>query len=80
MKQFTISIRAVLLLLLLLVAVPQAMAQKQGKKPFTVVIDAGHGGEDGGACTYGGLPEKELVKVGIPYMDEMAKRLEKEDK
>ncbi len=25
-----------------------------------------------------GLPEKELVKVGIPYMDEMAKRLEKE--
>ena len=23
-----------------------------------------------------GLPEKELVKVGIPYMDEMAKRLE----
>jgi N-acetylmuramoyl-L-alanine amidase len=27
---------------------------------ITVVIDAGHGGEDGGACTYGGLPEKEL--------------------
>ena len=26
----------------------------------TVVLDAGHGGEDGGACTYGGLPEKEL--------------------
>lgn len=26
----------------------------------TVVIDAGHGGEDGGACTYGGLPEKDL--------------------
>ena len=24
------------------------------------------------------LPEKELVKVGIPYMDEMAKRLQKE--
>ena len=49
MKQFTISIRAVLLLLLILVAVPQAMAQKQGKKPFTVVIDAGHGGVDPGA-------------------------------
>ena len=28
--------------------------------PITIVIDAGHGGEDGGACTYGGLPEKEL--------------------
>lgn len=25
-----------------------------------------------------GLPEKELVKVGIPYMDEMAKRLKEE--
>ncbi|MBE6563563.1 MAG: CDP-glycerol--glycerophosphate glycerophosphotransferase [Ruminococcaceae bacterium] len=25
-----------------------------------------------------GLPEKEIVKVGIPYMDEMAKRLEAE--
>ena len=26
-----------------------------------------------------GLPSKEIVKVGIPYMDEMAKRLEKAD-
>ncbi len=26
----------------------------------TVVIDAGHGGEDGGACIYGDIPEKEL--------------------
>ena len=25
-----------------------------------IVIDAGHGGEDGGACTYGEIPEKEL--------------------
>ena len=31
----------------------------QSKLP-TVVIDAGHGGEDGGASTYGGAPEKEL--------------------
>lgn len=29
-------------------------------QPITVVIDPGHGGEDGGACTYGGLAEKEL--------------------
>ena len=28
--------------------------------PVTVVLDPGHGGEDGGACTYGGLAEKEL--------------------
>ena len=26
----------------------------------TIVIDAGHGGEDGGASLYGGAPEKEL--------------------
>ena len=26
----------------------------------TIVIDAGHGGEDGGASSYGGAPEKEL--------------------
>ena len=32
----------------------------EAKQNITVVIDAGHGGEDGGACTYGGLPEKEL--------------------
>ena len=38
----------ILLLLLLLMVVP-AMAQKNGKKPFTVVIDAGHGGVDPGA-------------------------------
>ena len=38
----------ILLFLLLLMAVP-AMAQKSGKKPFTVVIDAGHGGVDPGA-------------------------------
>ena len=31
-------------------AVP-AMAQKSGKKPFTVVIDAGHGGHDAGAVS-----------------------------
>ena len=38
----------ILLFLLLLMVVP-AMAQKNGKKPFTVVIDAGHGGVDPGA-------------------------------
>ncbi|MBQ5751567.1 MAG: N-acetylmuramoyl-L-alanine amidase, partial [Bacteroidaceae bacterium] len=30
-------------------SIPQAMAQKNGDKPFTVVIDAGHGGVDPGA-------------------------------
>ena len=37
-----------LFFMLLIMAVP-AMAQKSGKKPFTVVIDAGHGGVDPGA-------------------------------
>ena len=39
----------VLLLLMLALSVPQSAAQKQSKKPFTVVIDAGHGGVDPGA-------------------------------
>ena len=26
----------------------------------SVILDPGHGGEDGGACTYGGAPEKDL--------------------
>ena len=49
MKNILCYIKTVLLLLLLVLSVPQAMAQKQGKKPFTVVIDAGHGGVDPGA-------------------------------
>lgn len=43
-------IKTFLLILLLLVAVPECFAQKNGKKkPFTVVIDPGHGGVDPGA-------------------------------
>lgn len=34
---------------MLALSVPQSAAQKQSKKPFTVVIDAGHGGVDPGA-------------------------------
>lgn len=49
MKNILCYIKTALLLLLLVLSVPQAMAQKQGKKPFTVVIDAGHGGVDPGA-------------------------------
>ena len=36
------------------------VSAKADQIPITVVIDAGHGGEDGGASTYGGLAEKEL--------------------
>ena len=49
MKYILNNIKIVFLFLLLMAAVPQAMAQKSGKKPFTVVIDAGHGGVDPGA-------------------------------
>ena len=42
--------RLVIPMLLLLLYVPQAVAQKKSKeKPFTVVIDPGHGGVDPGA-------------------------------
>lgn len=49
MKNILCNIKTALLLLLLVVSAPQSMAQKQGKKPFIVVIDAGHGGVDPGA-------------------------------
>ena len=49
MKDILCHIKTTLLLLLLVLSVPQATAQKQSKKPFTVVIDAGHGGVDPGA-------------------------------
>ena len=42
--------RLVIPMLLLMLYVPQAVAQKKGKeKPFTIVIDPGHGGVDPGA-------------------------------
>ena len=43
------NFKIVLLFLLLALTTVQTMAQKSGKKPFTVVIDAGHGGVDPGA-------------------------------
>lgn len=49
MKNTFYYIKTVLLLLMLALSVPQSAAQKQSKKPFTVVIDAGHGGVDPGA-------------------------------
>ena len=49
MKYILHSFKTILFLLLLVAAIPHAMAQKSGKKPFTVVIDAGHGGVDPGA-------------------------------
>lgn len=49
MKYLFHNLRILFLFLLLVMAIPQAMAQKSGKKPFTVVIDPGHGGVDPGA-------------------------------
>ena len=49
MRNILCNIKTIFLLLLLLFAATQTMAQKQSKKPFTVVIDAGHGGVDPGA-------------------------------
>lgn len=45
MKKYLIC----LLALLCLYGLPVAAQQKKGKKPYTVVIDAGHGGKDAGA-------------------------------
>ena len=39
----------------------------------TIVIDAGHGGEDGGASLYGGAPEKELnLRIAKDLRDMLA--------
>ena len=43
------SFKTALVFLLLVIVASQVVAQKGGKKPFTVVIDAGHGGVDPGA-------------------------------
>ena len=43
------NLKFALLFLLLTLTTAQAVAQKGGKKTFTVVIDAGHGGVDPGA-------------------------------
>ncbi len=48
MKHIKHYTKTILLIMLFVIAVP-TMAQKSGKKPFTVVIDAGHGGVDPGA-------------------------------
>ena len=49
MKHILHNIKACFLLLLLIATTLPVMAQKSGNKPFTVVIDAGHGGVDPGA-------------------------------
>ena len=49
MKYLFHNLRILFLFLLLVMAIPQAMAQNSGKKPFTIVIDPGHGGVDPGA-------------------------------
>ena len=49
MKHLLHNIKTGFLLLLLVAASLPVMAQKSGSKPFTVVIDAGHGGVDPGA-------------------------------
>ena len=41
--------RLIILLSVILLTIPQTMAQKNKKKQFTVVIDPGHGGVDPGA-------------------------------
>ena len=40
--------------------VTKAEAEPYGLMPFTVILDAGHGGEDGGAVSASGIYEKDL--------------------
>ena len=61
MKYTLRNLKITVLFLLLIMAAPQAMAQKSSKKPFTVVIDAGHGGVDPGA------PGKKSLEKNINF-------------
>lgn len=55
-----IFIAAAVILGLLARQAPRPVSPASLDQPVTVVLDPGHGGEDGGACTYGGMSEKEL--------------------
>ena len=55
-----IFIAAAIILSMLARQAPRPVPSINVDQPITVVLDPGHGGEDGGACTYGGMSEKEL--------------------
>lgn len=40
--------------------IPISLHADTPEQQITIVLDPGHGGEDGGACSYGGLFEKDL--------------------
>lgn len=50
-----------LLFLFLFIGIGTSSATAQGRKKFKVVLDAGHGGHDGGARGYGGYREKDIA-------------------
>lgn len=58
--------RLVILLSAFLLAMPQAVAQKSKKKPFTVVIDPGHGGVDPGAL--GRKSQEKNINMSVSKM------------
>lgn len=58
--------RLVIVLSAFLLAMPQAVAQKSKKKPFTVVIDPGHGGVDPGAL--GRKSQEKNINMSVSKM------------
>ena len=52
-------------------ALPAQVFSPQSKTPATVVIDAGHGGEDGGAVSGTGVKESHLNLVVAQRIDEL---------
>lgn len=64
MKRARFHIRLLIAVLLIAIAAPQEIiAQKKQKKPFTVVIDPGHGGVDPGAL--GKRAKEKVVNMNV---------------
>lgn len=54
---------------------PKAAVSPEQKHPFTVVIDAGHGGKDPGATSRKGLREKDLtLDIALRLRDELTRQ------
>ena len=80
-----LGVTMILVTLMLALCFAVAYATKERSKPtavknsYTVILDAGHGGEDGGASSDGGIVEKNLnlsitMKIG-KYLEEKGARV-----